>query len=92
MLKMISKTMPVVVVTHNSTVGASINADYIVYTSKEIEGGNIVYRRYSGHPSDKELSSIDGNKLNNFHVTMNSLEAGEDAYVKRRGGYESIKN
>ena len=92
MLKEISKTMPVVVVTHNSTVGASINADYVVYTSKEIEGDGIVYRRYSGHPSDKELCSIEGKKINNFQVTMNTLEAGEDAYVDRRGGYESIKN
>lgn len=92
MLKEISKTMPVVIVTHNSTVGASINADYIVYTSKEIEEKRIVYRRYSGHPSDKELCSIDGRLINNFEVTMNSLEAGEDAYVERRGGYESIKN
>lgn len=92
MLKEISKTMPVVVVTHNSTVGASINADYIVYTSKEIEGGDVVYRRYSGHPSDKELCSVTGKKINNFQVTMNTLEAGEDAYVNRRGGYESIKN
>ena len=92
MLKEISKTMPVIVVTHNSTVGASINADYIVYTSKEIEGGDIVYRRYSGHPSDKELCSIEGKKINNFQVTMNTLEAGEDAYIDRRGGYESIKN
>jgi len=92
MLKDISKTMPVVVVTHNNTVGASINADYILYTSKEIEGEDIVYKRYSGHPSDKELFSIDGKNMNNFQVTMNSLEAGEDAYVDRRGGYESIKN
>ncbi len=92
MLKEISKTMPVVIVTHNSTVGASINADYIVYTSKEIQGEDIVYRRYSGHPSDKELCSIDGNKINNFQVTLDTLEAGEDAYVERRGGYESIKN
>jgi hypothetical protein len=92
MLKEISKTMPVVVVTHNSTVGASINADYIVYTSKEVDEGRIVYRRYSGHPSDDELCSVDGKKINNFQVTMNSLEAGEDAYVERRGGYESIKN
>ncbi|SDZ93805.1 hypothetical protein SAMN05660420_00803 [Desulfuromusa kysingii] len=92
MLKEISQTMPVVVVTHNNTVGASINADYIVYTSKEIAGKDIVYRRYSGHPSDKELCSIEGKKINNFQVTMNSLEAGEEAYVDRRGGYESIKN
>lgn len=92
MLKEISKTMPVVVVTHNSTVGASINADYIVYTSKEIEDDEIVYRRYSGHPSDKELCSVDGKAINNFQVTMNTLEAGEEAYVDRRGGYESIKS
>lgn len=92
MLKEISKTMPVVIVTHNSSVGASINADYIVYTSKEVVGNNIVYRRYSGHPSDKELYSIDGKKINNFQVTMNSLEAGEVAYMERRGAYESIKN
>ena len=92
MLKEISKTMPVVVVTHNSTVGASINADYMVYTSKEIEDDEIVYRRYSGYPSDKELCSVDGKTINNFQVTMNTLEAGEDAYVDRRGGYESIKN
>lgn len=92
MLKEISKTMPVVVVTHNSTVGASIKADYIVYTSKDTEGDEIVYRRYSGHPSDKDLCSIEGKKISNFHVTMNTLEAGEDAYVDRRGGYESIKN
>ncbi len=92
MLKEISKTMPVVVVTHNSTVGASINADYIMYTSKEIEGDEIVYRRYSGYPSDKELCSVDGKTINNFQVTMNTLEAGEEAYVDRRGGYESIKN
>lgn len=92
MLREISKTMPVVIVTHNSSVGASINADYIVYTSKEVVGDKIIYRRYSGHPSDKKLCSIDGKKINNFQVTMNSLEAGEVAYMERRGAYESIKN
>lgn len=91
-LRELSKTMPVVVVTHNSTVGASINADYIMYTSKEVEGNNIVYRRYSGHPANKELISIDGKTINNFQITIDSLEAGQGAYDERRGGYESIKN
>jgi hypothetical protein len=91
-LKDLSKNMPVVIVTHNSTVGASINPDYIVYTSKEVTEQGIEYRRYSGYPSDKELCSIDGNKIDNFKVTMNSLEAGEVAYTERSGGYESIKN
>ena len=92
MLKEISRNMPVVIVTHNSVVGASIKADYMIYTAKEIEGGKIVYRRYSGHPSDNELKSTDGKRINNFQVTMDSLEAGEDAYMERKAGYESIKN
>ncbi|WP_375322713.1 PHP domain-containing protein [Aliivibrio logei] len=91
-LKDLSKTMPVVVVTHNNTVGASIKPDYIVYTSKEVEGGEIIYRRYSGHPSNVNLNSVDGKSINNFDITMNSLEAGEGSYNERRGGYENIKN
>lgn len=91
-LKELSKTMPVIIVTHNSTVGASINADYFIYTSKEIEDGKIVYRRYSGYPSDRQLTSIDGKKINNFKVTMESLEAGENSCNERKDGYESIKD
>ena len=43
-LRKISESMPVVVVTHNSTVGASVGADYLLYTSKDQEGGKVVYR------------------------------------------------
>ena len=64
----------------------------LVYTSKEVTEQGVVYQRYSGHPSDKELFSIDGKKIDNFSVPMNSLEAGEVAYAERSGGYESIKN
>lgn len=92
LIKEISLTMPVVVVTHNSTVGASIKADYLIYASKEVEGGNIKYRLYSGYPTDKELVASDGKRKNNFNVTMDSLEAGSAAYDERRQGYEDIKD
>ena len=75
-IKDISKNMPVVVVTHNNTVGASIKPDYLIYTCKELEGGNFVYRTYSGYPTDKELLSLDGRKKLNFEITLNSLEQG----------------
>ena len=91
-VKEISETMPVVVVTHNSTVGASIQPDYIVYASKEMENGVRKYTLYSGYPADKELVSLDGKRKRNFDVTMNSLEAGSTAYDERRQGYESIKD
>lgn len=90
-LKSISEMMPVVVVTHNSTVGASVGADYLLYTQKEIEGGKVVYRLYSGYPTDKVLSSVDGKTIKSHEIMMDSLEAGTVAYESRRKGYEAIK-
>jgi ABC-type dipeptide/oligopeptide/nickel transport system ATPase component len=91
-LKEISKSMPVVVVTHNSTVGASVGADYLLYARKDIEDGKPVYRIYSGYPTDKKLLSIDGKTINSHEIIMDSLEAGVNAYDSRRQGYEAIKD
>lgn len=90
-LKEISKSMPVVVVTHNSTVGASVGADYILYAKKEMEGSKPVYRLYSGYPADKKLLSIDEITISSHEIVMDSLEAGVDAYDGRRQQYETIK-
>lgn len=92
MIKDISKTMPVVLVTHNSTVGASIKPEYLLCTKKEVVDGKIKYRIYSGFPTDKELVSRDGQKLSNLEVTMNCLEAGKPAYDDRRKSYEDLGN
>jgi ABC-type phosphate transport system ATPase subunit len=91
-LKGISETMPVVIVTHNSTVGASIGADYLLHTRKEIEDGEVVYRIYSGYPSDKTLFSIDGKSIKCHDIMMDSLEAGTVTYEDRRQGYEAIRD
>lgn len=91
-LKAISDTMPVVVVTHNNTVGASVGADYLLYTKKEIEQERVVYRIYSGFPTDRQLRSVDGKAINTHEILLNSLEAGEAAYETRRQSYEAVKN
>lgn len=91
-IKEISMTMPVVVVTHNSTVGASIGADYLIYARKEYEGSDTKYRLYSGHPTDRELMSLDGGTIRNFDVTLDSLEAGNQTYRERGQRYEVIKD
>ncbi len=91
-IREISESMPVVVVTHNSTVGASVGADYLLYASKEIEGGDVVYKLYSGHPTDRRLTSPDGKTIGNHEIMLNSLEAGDDTYNERRQGYEAIKD
>lgn len=91
-IREISETMPVVVVTHNSTIGASIGANYLLYAKKTVEGDEVVYKLYSGYPTDQTLRSLDGTIINNYEITMNSLEAGSLTYNQRRQGYEAIKD
>lgn len=91
-IREISTTMPVVVVTHNSTVGASIGAHYLLYTKKTVENGKVVYRLFSGHPTDLVLTSLDGKTISNHEITLNSLEAGTETYDHRRRGYEAIED
>jgi len=91
-LRQISKSVPVIVVTHNSTVGGSIRPDYILYTKKDIVDGKAVYKIYSGNPSDPILKTIDGEEINNYNIMLNCLEAGDTAYVERKRSYEILKN
>lgn len=92
MIKDIAKNMPVVLVTHNSTVGASIQPDYLICTTKEIQGGEVKWNLFSGFPTNKELESIDGNSISTYDVMMAYFEAGHEAYQERRLGYEDLKN
>ena len=93
LLKAISETMPVVVVTHNSTIGASIGADYLLYARKEMENGQVVYRTYSGYPSDRILLSVDGKSIKCHASVMDSLWRRELLPTRREAqGYEAIKD
>lgn len=91
-IREISTTMPVVAVTHNSTVGASIGADYILYAKKTVEDGKVTYRLFSGYPTDLHLTSLDGRTISNHEITLNSLEANAETYDHRRQGYEAIED
>lgn len=84
LIKEISKEIPVIVVTHNSTIGASIKPDYLLYTQKEIVGGKIQYNVYFGHPMNKVLKNAKGKEIQNIDILFNCLEAGEEAYYERK--------
>lgn len=92
LIKSISKSIPVVIVTHNNTVGASIKPDYVIYTHKTITDGVVQYEVYSGFPSDKKLTAPDGKTIKNFDVMLNCLEAGLNAYEERGSTYENLKD
>lgn len=92
-IKHISTLMPVVVVTHNSTVGASIKPNYLAITQKKLENKKIMYRIFTGYPHDKELFCSDGKKIQNFDALLNCLEAGVKAYNERKDQtYDILKD
>lgn len=91
LLKDISKKTPVVIVTHNNTIGASVHPDYLIYTQKDVlENGTVKYRVFSGYPTDSELIDLEGEKLSRKEVLLNCLEAGELAYNERKKSYEIL--
>ncbi|WP_299406115.1 hypothetical protein [uncultured Roseobacter sp.] len=92
LIKAMSHKMPVVIVTHNNTVGASIQPDYLICTRKELSDGEIKFRLYSGHPTSKKLTSTDGHELLTRDVLLGSLDAGVEAYEQRGITYENLKN
>lgn len=93
LIKEISKEIPVIVVTHNSTIGASINPNHLVFTKKTVNAGNVDYKVFFGHPTSKILKSVDGETIKNLDVLLNCLEAGEDAYNQRNiTNYEILKD
>jgi ABC-type glutathione transport system ATPase component len=92
LIRDIARTMPIIVVTHNNTVGASIGADYVLCAQKQATRAGVVYKIFSGYPTDKSLCCADGSTLPSHQIMMDSLEAGKDAYEARRRGYETVEN
>lgn len=90
-IREISESMPVILVTHNNTVGASIRPDYLIYT-KRVIGDEVTYERYYGLPSSKELTSFYGGSIKNFQVILDCLEAGETTYNERKHDYDLLKD
>lgn len=91
-IREISKSIPVIIVTHNNTVGASIMPDYVLYTKKDVIDRKAIYKVYSGNPSDHVLKTTDGEEISNYKIMLNCLEAGDIAYNERGRAYEILKD
>lgn len=93
LIRDISKEIPVVVVTHNNTIGGSIKPDHLIYTQKIIDNGIISHKVYYGNPTSKFLKTADGEEIQNLDILFDCLEAGEQAYYERKNRtYEILKN
>lgn len=71
-------------VTHNNTLGVSINPDWLIYAV--YDDGK--YELFSGAMSSKTLKSSDGNIVERRDILMETMEAGWDAYEGRRIHYD----
>lgn len=93
LIKEISKVIPVIVVTHNNTIGASIKPDYLLYTHKQIENGEIIHKVFYGHPTSRKLKTSEGEEIQNIDILFNCLEAGQETYYERKNRtYEILKD
>ena len=93
LIKEISKEIPVIVVTHNNTIGASIKPDYLLYTQKIVNRQGVRYEVYYGHPTSKILKNSNGEEVQNLNILFNCLEAGQEAYYERKNrAYEILKD
>lgn len=91
-IKDISKEMPVIVVTHNNTVGMLMEPDYVLYTQRKIIDGRDEYRIFSGSPGEKKFKTADGGEsIASYDTLMDTLEAGREAYDTRKELYNSFK-
>ncbi len=91
-IKELSQKIPVFVSTHNNVVGASIKPDYILYTEMKVINEKTTFKIYGGTAGEKRLLSSNGEIINNYELTMDCLEGGENAYKERGESYETIKN
>lgn len=91
-IKEISTELPVVVVTHNNTVGMLMNPDYVLYTQRKITDGQDEYRIFSGSPGDKIFKTARGEEIVSHNILLDALEAGEEAYGARKKLYDNYKD
>lgn len=91
-IKDISKEMPVIVVTHNNTVGMLMKPDYVLYTQRKIVGGKDQYKIFSGSPGDKKFKTPDEKEsIESYDTLLDTLEAGQEAYDARKVMYSGFK-
>lgn len=91
-IKDLSLKSTVFIVTHNNNLGVLIKPNRLLYTEKQITANGVEYKIYSGKYDDKELVATNGEKILNFEVLLNTMEAGEPAYNERKEIYETTKN
>ncbi|GAP04463.1 AAA family ATPase [Fructobacillus tropaeoli] len=78
----------VFVITHNSTLGALINPDYLIVAKYD---KNKEYQILSGEFDSKRITDKDGNTMNSYNDFVEAMEAGFTTYEEKGSQYESLR-
>lgn len=87
-LKSLAEDTTVFVVTHNNTIGVSMNPDCILYT----EQSRNKYRTYIGSLTSREMIASDGQSVYTSNTIMSALESSSEYYNKRKELYGIIED
>ena len=87
-LKELAEDTTVFVVTHNNTIGASMNPDCLLYTEQSRDK----YRTYVGSLTSEKMTSSDGQIVSTSDVILSALESSNNYYNQRKELYGIIKN
>lgn len=85
----VSNKITVIMTTHNSTLGTSIDPDYLIYCTKNNKNNFDVFY---GYPNDEFLKNKNNNTVSNKQVQLDYFEAGEKTYYERNKFYETFNN
>ncbi len=88
-LKELAKRRMVFVVTHNSTLGALLEPDYLVVTTKNEQNE---YTILTGEFSSNKISDSKLNSESSFEKFVEAMEAGIDTYHKKEKYMEILTN
>ena len=88
-IRSLASQSTVFVVTHNSTLGALLEPDYLVVTSKNQQKE---YKVLTGEFSSCLISEASGHSENSYFKFVEAMESGIAAYNKKGVIYESLRN
>jgi len=76
------------VVTHNSTLGALLNSDYLIVTTK-IDKNN--YKVLTGEFSSNKITSRYGDSQSSYEKFVEAMESSIETYRKKGETYENLR-
>ena len=88
----ISECATVFISTHNNNLGVSLQPNRYIYHAVDLVDGQTVFNIYSGSAQDKDLKAANGETIPLRDVLLNTMEAGDQAYITRRKIYEDTKD